>query len=102
MQQHLHTFLRTYLPDTLRKITRALTRHAAELPLTTTRTLTGAVEQLHAALPAYTGPTATAIPRLTADTAHHAILLQRLLRHTPGLPAELAELHATLTALLKA
>lgn len=97
-QDRLHHFLSTHLHRVLPRITRELARHSLTLPTTTLRTLAAAADALHTALHHYA---LGSCPRPTVDTYHHARLLEQLLRHTPGLPAELADLHSQLTALLQ-
>jgi hypothetical protein len=97
LQDRLHHFLSTHLHRVLPRITRELARHSASLPTTTLRTLADAADALHTALPHYAEG---CCPRPTVDTYHHARLLSQLLRHTPGLPVELAEVHRTLASLL--
>lgn len=97
LTDRLHHFLATHLHTVLPRLTRQLALHSATLPTTTLRTLADAADTLHTALHHYAEGS---YPRPTVDTYHHARLLSQLLRHTPGLPAELAKLHRTLAALL--
>ena len=98
LTDRLHTFLCTHLRGALPRITRELARHSASLPTTTLRTLADAADTLHIALPHYAEGSSA---RPTVDTYHHARLLSQLLRHTPGLPVELADAHRTLASLLQ-